>query len=586
MSSVSLNRFHNDSDYREISRQPSSLNGKKVEEITYEKQNNSLWQLSRLIAALALTLITIGIILCFPVGKRLWTEGCTGTSHHHFVQSLPTPPSSPRNQQPPAPVQPTNNTQPSQNVVTAPFTTTAATCFPITFEQLVARSDAFEKQIGSFPTQTSRAKVLGTTPALQKEIAENAQSTRPIIPESVEYLIEKFIALKQQDGSEVEKKLYANMKPDELIHRLLTKRPLAFLNRSDDHKLRNGQSGSGRFDSIGTDAETAPYVLADYMSYDEMQIAAVLGVSSHTLFINDGSRNNCGDPQPAADHEERGVYIGVVGARFERENLMDSQHMLITQTQNTEANGYGTSVPDSPQKRRLALWKAVYGIGHFPTYAEAAADTSGRFLKIGNRYLDTLIYTRRMGLTYEMTLIEANERAQQAGKQAVFRPVGLGLGVWKVSPEQGRFCLMAIKEVISRLHLSHISDIDWSGMGIPESVLQNVSMANGQSMNTMAGNAIQFHFTPGFPPPMRKVDPDKLLVALYAWDGNSYPGNEYWNGSLSASGDPAAACCSQIAELQNPEINPNVSGENYHILGSDPLDGKPSVAKCQIDRCL
>merc|ERR1712070_995732 len=53
---------------------------------------------------------------------------------------------------------------------------------------------------------------------------------------------------------------------------------------------------------------------------------------------------------------------------------------------------------------------------------------------------------------------------------------------------------------------------------------------------------------------------DRLLVAMYAWDSNSHPGNEWWgeDGSgwnLCMSDDSAAASCSLIASLQHPAIN-------------------------------
>merc|ERR1712130_719273 len=73
---------------------------------------------------------------------------------------------------------------------------------------------------------------------------------------------------------------------------------------------------------------------------------------------------------------------------------------------------------------------------------------------------------------------------------------------------------------------------------------------------------------------------DCLNVSMYAWDSNAFPGNEYYLGMLSASGDPAAAACSTISFVQNPEINKEyLNGANAHFYFVDPRSGKYEICK-------
>ena len=71
-----------------------------------------------------------------------------------------------------------------------------------------------------------------------------------------------------------------------------------------------------------------------------------------------------------------------------------------------------------------------------------------------------------------------------------------------------------------------------------------------------------------------------LTVAMYAWDSNSFPGNEYYHGMLSASGDPAAASCSTISFVQNSEINEeNITGKNTGVYFYDPITNQYQFIK-------
>jgi hypothetical protein len=110
--------------------------------------------------------------------------------------------------------------------------------------------------------------------------------------------------------------------------------------------------------------------------------------------------------------------------------------------------------------------------------------------------------------------------------------------------------------------LPKLSDIDFSYF--PDTV--EFDGARGGKVRC-GKNTFNIHFTNRNPAdPLTGSNNQKLVVACYAWDGNSFPGNEYWMGMLTASGDPAAACCSNIPELQNPYINPTLRAKTaIHI---------------------
>ena len=61
-------------------------------------------------------------------------------------------------------------------------------------------------------------------------------------------------------------------------------------------------------------AETPPLTLASYLSYDEMAVAALLGVAVPSYVINDGRRDNRGVRGAAGSHEAEAVIIDQVGA--------------------------------------------------------------------------------------------------------------------------------------------------------------------------------------------------------------------------------------------------------------------------------
>lgn len=443
------------------------------------------------------------------------------------------------------------------------------------------RSDQFPTENNRIRKIVERSKNQSLT---KKQIVNDAQSTKLLIHPKVKTALTSFLNFKRINGTEAEKELYKSMSLDDFVYRLIYNRPLAFANQWDSILLRPPyamKNGTQHIETIGQiynvqgDLRGTEFIdktkdnydrLIDYLSYDEIPFAALLGLASPTYFINNGNRNNRAMLDSATPHQERGIYAGIVGPRLEKSNYMEWKQIIVTMQQNTEVNGYGRG----KNTGLMEIWSKLYGL-EFLTYDEVKQDVlngSKRFctIELGKQkyedsYFDIYSYKARISMVLENFLLEANKSAQQSGTQADLFMVGFGLGVWQSHNKQTEWMMERCRKLIEDLDLPNISRINFSYIAYQRPGVPNeyFSPAQGRSAfeNLKKNQHIEIVFTTDNPAdPLPAGKENNLRFAMYAWDGNAYPGNEYWFGSLIASGDPAAACCSTVAEIQNPLINP------------------------------
>jgi hypothetical protein len=440
----------------------------------------------------------------------------------------------------------------------------------VTYDDLVSGSYAFDE----FPTKLNLVGALVERGhATEEEISRDATGTRVITHARVVELLEQFLGLKREFGTPSERALYKDMTLEDFVTRLLTCRPFIFLNSSDVYMKRNGMGGSGGFDTIATGNPQLP--LEEYITYDEMLLSALLGVSCPTRFINSGSRDNRGRLGQENSFQPSGVIVGMVGARFERYSRMESIFCFVD-PDSTSANAWAPYGPipanDGNERWRLQrLWARFYGVEYFPTFEEAKQ--LPEFVKCGysGGLFNTRLYKQRMRISIDTFLFEANRRAEEAGKKAYAVLTGLGLGMWMKTKLQTDLLIEAHAEALRELQLPHIGAVNFCWFPNAERP-QAISIAHNQEIN-----GIRVLFTKCNPAERLTGEfADMLLVMEFAWDSGSYVGNEYWGalflfffpalicfllgGQLAASGDPAAACCCPIPQTMNPLVNPNVSG--------------------------
>ncbi|XP_045455043.1 uncharacterized protein LOC123664556 [Melitaea cinxia] len=476
-------------------------------------------------------------------------------------------------------------------------------------DEIIKKSKAFPIP---FPIETVRLEKLKVRRPID-QLKKNVVSTYPIIHERVLLLMTHFLIYKREYGSNIEKALYKDMTVPELIDRILQKRAVSFMNQNDSYLLLTGEQDEEGWEQVGTIHQKPPLVLENCLSYDEIKLSAMVYVSGHTECINDGERHNSGVIKEDIA-EENAVIIGLIGPRFERRGRMDYEDIVITEQQNCLEHGYGEEVTpttclnvlkttyvrnnQSAKHMWRQMWSEFYQV-HSYTYEELSSyiniQEKDEVKQYMDRYIkrpgtddifDNEVYYKRISILAESTLLEADHRAKEAGKSAFVNVIGCGLGVWKISPHQPDVYVLTflerIRSFLKKDLINHVSDVNFAYIKTSPGI--TALFTNPVQSDSPVEKCIFFeskrHPKGGINVQMENREPSarltgdhagKLLVMTYPWDGNAHPGNEFWLGSLSGSGDPAAACSTQVSELHNAHINPAVSAYNVRVAGRSGL---------------
>ena len=423
-----------------------------------------------------------------------------------------------------------------------------------------------------FPFKTNRVQFLLEKGSICKsEVFYFAKTARPVLHHKTTQLIENFLTLKRKIGSDVERKMYKHMDLIRFINRLFEKRALLFYGPNDCFILRNGIEGEGGFEKVGKNFEKHPLVLEDCLSYDEMKIASLIGISSPTAFINSCFENN------RAEHEEdqfsyqiRGIAIGLPKLRFDKPNFMEFHDMIVDTDQNTSENGFGSlaTVLKNPVDK---LWADFYHLcfTSFPTFTEImeGGDLSGQYTTLyDGRYFNHQIYKKRIELMAETLLLEANLRAHESEKMAFVHIPPMGFDEYPFDNEEDRpiledFYLTSFFNVINDLKLNHISNIvfAWTPINDVKVLKERCSMNN---LN------IKVDFNERNPAD-KLMEDGKLLVTCYETSCNAaLPGNnDYWLLQRRDNKSVDLISSTLVGELHNVFINNTaLNGHNAKIV--------------------
>jgi Domain of unknown function (DUF4804) len=304
------------------------------------------------------------------------------------------------------------------------------------FEELEIRWDNFISMFEDVAPKTFARKsnvfrhMVSETKTKEKFV-EIARETRPFISRKLWDLLENFMEfmrnLPDPEGANY-RVIYKGMSPAGLVKRLITKRPIAFYTKHDRNILRTNPKkllpGRGKWDNVARTLDKRrgdfPF-LHEYISYDEILLAACVNMSTPTFFLSDGSRKNDLPLKNQIPFIPQGILCGLVGARLQKNGYME--HRLVFPRNSQEKNF--NSVHHSDGFWIKNVYQEAFPEGKIPTLEEV--NRKPEIYK--DIYVDgiNLVYLKqRLSFTVIPFIKEAVDRGKEKKKQVVASvpPVG------------------------------------------------------------------------------------------------------------------------------------------------------------------
>lgn len=433
--------------------------------------------------------------------------------------------------------------------------------------------------------------------------ASNAKSVRVILPQRFIPVVETFLEYKKKVGSEESKAFFAQFKTiADYVQRLIEKRPAAFFGKSWTTRLRDGTVVEDAREVYKNDG--SPISLAEYMTLEEAQIAALLVVSSPAIWAG-----------AAGTKPLHGIAVGITPPKLDEPNLFDALHATVQESGSKSGRGKAAAHiqlgedssadayyiedkrVDKPSHWQHIWAEAYHGamkrevleprteepIRLYFTDEPRSEPTLFDLLADGKTYLNHGIFERRIRFAVEAFFLDCVTRSE-ATQTPACAILESRVFVKPDDPDRKlkeKYIVNAIIVVLSVGIFERISTLQlinftasayeqWYETATLEGPLpmvfaQRIQFISNESTEIEPWSSFfeknvedkgrfrakyfSVEQTVDAGDPIWNVPAEMLPCMAYAWDVNALPGNMLWAGM------PSTLPRATIAEVQNPHIN-------------------------------